>query len=71
MPTWNHERRQTICNQPIHRGRKAPKQMTVAELKAWLTSKGAPARGKKSNLCGQVWALTRLPYNVECQSHLG
>lgn len=28
----------------------ATEKMTVAELKAWLTSKGAPTKGKKSEL---------------------
>ena len=29
---------------------KKPEQMTVAELKAWLTHRGAPTKGKKSDL---------------------
>ena len=31
-------------------GSKVPERMTVAELKAWLTTKGAPTKGKKSDL---------------------
>ena len=27
-----------------------PEKMTVAELKAWLSEKGAPTKGKKSEL---------------------
>ena len=29
---------------------KLPEQMTVAELKVWLESRGAPTKGKKGDL---------------------